>query len=731
MTHTESTISLDELKGEITSLDLERKKMDTIINDLNTEMNQLHKQSEAQTQLTMFKEDQEMKQATVDRLQNSHEDSIKALLGHMPVEDLRLSMQTYISNQSESVKESTATVVNLKTKLSSKEMERTSTLAQIRQKETDIRSEEDKISNICDNEKFEEELNEMQKSLTQSQEERGTLLGAEHMINRYIRNLEKNNPACPLCYRGFDRNQEVRDLVCKLQDQLRKVPHNLRKAEQDVEKYQKKYDDLIQLKPIKETLGNLKEKEVPDLKTKLKKIDEEVKKFKESVEDIEEERSIKEDDLEIAKGMISDIILMDRYKGEVGELEKKIATQQSLLSSSGSNRLLDQVISEKEQKQLELETIIRKLDHKRQKANEFQDQVQRLKSKVNSLREEKLTIEGQLQEKTKLDDNKVSLTAENATLQKEIEESRNQLHPLEIEIERILNEKTEFSKEKEKMVEQAKEEVDIVKNNGNAVKNINLEIKSYMQSGKENELVRNRDKQLKLNSDQASKEEEQEELNEAINTLGKEITGQKIKERELQDSLQKKSKEEEIKKLDVDIQDFKEKLGDYKVDNLAHECEQLTKKERELTQSLHKATGRQQGFRDQISTVVKDLNSEMYKNADKKYNSKVIDNRTLEVASKDLTKYYKAMDQAIMRYHKAKMEEINRIILDLWRKTYNGNDIDTIEIRSEDDDLGTAVIKARRNYNYKVVMLKEGIPIDMRGRCSAGQKVHFFLLLLL
>lgn len=48
-------------------------------------------------------------------------------------------------------------------------------------------------------------------------------------------------------------------------------------------------------------------------------------------------------------------------------------------------------------------------------------------------------------------------------------------------------------------------------------------------------------------------------------------------------------------------------------------------------------------------------------------------------------------------------------------------DIDTIEIRSDDDDAG--ILKARRVYNYRVVMLKGDTALDMRGRCSAGQKV--------
>jgi len=50
-----------------------------------------------------------------------------------------------------------------------------------------------------------------------------------------------------------------------------------------------------------------------------------------------------------------------------------------------------------------------------------------------------------------------------------------------------------------------------------------------------------------------------------------------------------------------------------------------------------------------------------------------------------------------MKYHSLKMEEINRIIEELWKSTYRGTDVDTILIRS-DNETG----KGNRSYNYRV-----------------------------
>ena len=72
------------------------------------------------------------------------------------------------------------------------------------------------------------------------------------------------------------------------------------------------------------------------------------------------------------------------------------------------------------------------------------------------------------------------------------------------------------------------------------------------------------------------------------------------------------------------------------------------------------------------------------------------------------------------------MKGINQIIKDLWRATYKGNDIDYIEIKNDAQETMQGADK-RRSYNYRVVMMKNDSELEMRGRCSAGQKVNYKL----
>ena len=59
---------------------------------------------------------------------------------------------------------------------------------------------------------------------------------------------------------------------------------------------------------------------------------------------------------------------------------------------------------------------------------------------------------------------------------------------------------------------------------------------------------------------------------------------------------------------------------------------------------------------------------------------------------------------------------------------FRGNDIDYIQI--ETDNTTEVSTDKKRNYNYRVVQSKNyGVKIDMRGRCSAGQKVLASLII--
>ena len=144
------------------------------------------------------------------------------------------------------------------------------------------------------------------------------------------------------------------------------------------------------------------------------------------------------------------------------------------------------------------------------------------------------------------------------------------------------------------------------------------------------------------------------------------------------------------------------------------------------------------------------------KPADFQFRAAFDDACALALSASDLDRYHRALEKAILRFHAVKMEEINKAIKELWQKTYRGGDIESIALRADAGDgvelggggsffdgsassgasttasasaaavaaTGAAIGgKAARSYNYRLVMTTGGAELEMRGRCSAGQKV--------
>eukprot|EP00741_Cyanophora_paradoxa_P007128 tig00001093_g6899.t1 len=162
----------------------------------------------------------------------------------------------------------------------------------------------------------------------------------------------------------------------------------------------------------------------------------------------------------------------------------------------------------------------------------------------------------------------------------------------------------------------------------------------------------------------------------------------------------------------------------------------LEREERELQEysaRLGKLQGAESLLRQKLREVREELGAPRYVNIDEEYRRMQIRARTTAMANGDLERFHAALDRALMKFHALKMEEINRLVKDTWAITYRGQDIDTIAIRSNVDEgdgaAGASGGRGQRNYNYRVVMVKGGVELDMRGRCSAGQKVLASLII--
>ena len=167
----------------------------------------------------------------------------------------------------------------------------------------------------------------------------------------------------------------------------------------------------------------------------------------------------------------------------------------------------------------------------------------------------------------------------------------------------------------------------------------------------------------------------------------------------------------------------------------AQDTSTLQNEVKRLRDDRSKLIGETTQVQHQISEIERKLNTSSFSDVDEKYRQAFCCVESHTILARDVQRYHQALDRALMSYHSHKMGEINELIRDLWGRIYKGTDIDYIAIRSdtETEDAenlpSSAAGPAKRSYNYRVVMVKGDVELEMRGRCSAGQKVIACLII--
>lgn len=206
-----------------------------------------------------------------------------------------------------------------------------------------------------------------------------------------------------------------------------------------------------------------------------------------------------------------------------------------------------------------------------------------------------------------------------------------------------------------------------------------------------------------------------------IDILNKEIADQGAIERNLQDNL-------ELLKLDATIEQKKEKLDQLRQNEGEIDFAKLQRNIKRLATERDRIVNTRSEISGQMSVIVKrigdlqtELNDKQHKNAVLNYRRAFYEKFVMEKMIVDLHTYCEALERALTKYHSEKMDKINRLIRELWRNIYKGNDIDSIEIKTE--DVKPSGSTKRRSYTYRVVQSKNDTKNNMRGNCSAGQRV--------
>ncbi|XP_074694594.1 DNA repair protein RAD50 [Strix aluco] len=722
----ERNSNVETLELEVRTLQNEKINLDKALRKLDQEMEQLNLHTTTITQMEMLKKDKAEKEEQIRKVKSRHSDELTSLLGYFPNKN---QLEDWLHGKNRKINQTRDSLATLNKRLASVEYHKTYVSNELKKKEAQLSLHEAKLFDVCGSQDFDSDLNKLQDEIEKNSKQRAVLAGATAVYSQFITQLtEEKQSCCPVCQRVFQTEAELQDVINDLQSKLRLAPDKLKSTESELKRKEKKRDEMMSLKPLRRTVVELQDKDIPDLRNKIQNANRDLTGLKGEIEEQESllQTALSEEDS--AKARLQDITLMERYQTDIRDVERKIAQQEAKLLGVDLSRTVLQVSHEKQEKKHLWDTVTGKIELNQKLKQDQQNQIQQLKSTVNELKAEKLQISGSMQRRRQLEEQTVELTTEVQSLCREIKEAKEQVFPLDATLEKLQQEKEDLINTRTASSKETQEKINGIKEKVKDINKYMKEIENYIQQGKDDYKKQKESELDEVSSQLAACEKQKEKISKEMETIRQDIDTQKIQERWLEDNLTLRKRNEELKEVEDNIKQLVKEMGEMKVPQMKNEQKHLEEKIESLKRNHHVALGRQRGFEEEIVRFKKELRESQFRDAEEKYRDMMIVMRTTELVNKDLDLYYKALDKAIMTFHSMKMEEINKIIRDLWRSTYRGQDIDYIEIRSDADENVSASDK-RRSYNYRVVMIKGDTALDMRGRCSAGQKVLASLII--
>ncbi|XP_043528488.1 DNA repair protein RAD50 [Frieseomelitta varia] len=718
-------MDVNVMKEEIVAKTKIRNEMETLLNKVDEEIASLLKQSALQAELELNKSTLLSKEKEIEKLRDKHEEEIITLLDikKLPQTKLKTNLdmiQKQLINEMESINQEIQTeerqITTLETTISHIERE-------LYNKQREINLDKEKISAICHYKNFDETLLLQSKKVKNLQDKRGMYAHQSAAYKEYMKQLrEKTNPCCPLCHRDFDKRETVIALLKEMENEMENHPNRLKECEKELKIHQEKYDKMLQLKAVVEKVIQLEGNELEKLMNDLEKSKNKLNKSRETVMELETKKSYPEKKLVICKDIIGDIMLWDTYIDDTFKLEQTIGNLQIRMTAAGieTTRNLGEAQSQREELKISIKNIRDAIEELQFKINMQNERLNNARQEQNTLQEEQLKIQSDMQKVKELKKRQETLYMKEISFGKSINMLKTEITTAEMELNSEIEKLKEQKKDNMEKEESDRKFVTEAAGRLSELQKMQDEIDTFIYN-KVPESLENSEKKIKDYEELLNELiKEKSDTETIINKLKEKVTRQEVRKRELSDNLTLRKIQDKTKNLQQQYLNTEKKLNTINYSQMLDEWKYLKDREQALLSQQNIIKGNKEELERTMQQYIQELKKDTYRQARKNYKSKCIELTVLEEAILNLKAYSKALDTAMIQYHEERMATVNRIMKQMWKLVYTGKDTTSIEIRT---DATEGIGSTRRTYNYKLVQTKHGHEIDMRGRCSAGQKV--------
>jgi DNA repair protein RAD50 len=526
-------------------------------------------------------------------------------------------------------------------------------------------------------------------------------------------NLATEQSKCKLCDRKIDGPEKSRFvkrlevLVHKAQQQLQdEVADELKKELEEVKALQPKYHAWVRLRG-----------ELPEISTAVKKLEQERDELNSRLDAADQrvnmELSVQQDIDAIAR-VVQNI---SKAHQEAIQLEAKLKSLQDKQNLTGSFRPVSEIDTLLNEASSESDALSASANQIRSAEKHALGQISALEIDVRDSKQDLDRINRKLEQKATLTAQVAEAKDQSAKCRDSIGKVESALQDLNSQVPQAQSEVEEVLRRGIQQNKQNQDEIGALRESEQRLSEAKRQIDLYVDTGGPDALPR-------ISHDIESTEKtihrlqvEAQETTKEVKKLELELGNYDSTKQAIAANISYRESKKRLEGLVIEITELEKHNVQADLDRQQNEGEKWLLAHNRLAAEQAGVSGTRKSKHDQYRELEEEYDK-FYKGATSKYKEARVKVEVTKAGIEDLGRYASALDKAIMKYHSVKMDEINRIIAELWQKTYKGTDVDTIMIRSENESQ-----KGNKSYNYRVVMVKADTEMDMRGRCSAGQKV--------
>lgn len=688
---------------------------------LTTELGDATKQARESASIDYTRNELQAQQHSLEKLKKVHHKRISQLVdSDWDLSTVETTYQSVLAEKTSKVKDATSRRDIAQTKLDNVNFQMSSLESQQKKKRAELQQYEQTIKEAIQKDDitdFDEILQQLEDDYDATSTDKAKFEAQIEYMRQCLMTAERDN-ACRLCQRALhdDRSQSftAAGFIDKLNRIIEKAEINMQGD--NAEELLAELEAVRNAKPSYELATRLRDSDLPALQKELAGLSNERDAANKQLEDQDAIIHDLEAEKQEVEALSRDIQNIVHNYNEVTKLETQVKDLTQKQKTAGLSRGIDAVQADLKNVTDDSRTARSALDQLTSDRDKSRNLITTLELRIRDISADLNNAQSKLKEKGALAERIEELRTENNKQRETTRGYDKDLDNLVPEIEQAQYNYDDVNRRSNEKVQRAHDEASRLSDSVRQLTQADNDIKAYIDRGGPQQLARTHRDIENLQGEIARIESEMMEVTRRVKKIEDTMRDTEMTKQSIKDNLRYRRAKRALETLQIEIAQLEEHGAERDKEHYEREAQHWDTAYHQLNTSKTSVERDMKNKDDQLTELMEEYKS-LYENAATSYREAHIKVETNKAAIEDLTRYATALDKAIIQYHAIKMEEINRIIAELWRNAYQGTDVDTIRI------VGEGETKGNRSYNYRVVMVKQDTEMDMRGRCSAGQKV--------